>query len=136
MGSCPARQTKRNFDTLLSDFANVVNLSRNNPNLANEFFQTIVVWAPGRFNVFCSKQNFVPASVVITSHHCWCNCIQATSAKRLAPEHITADLSSTLRAAPAATHKPASWCWRLLPSLTYRWGSRLAYTGIIYIFVS
>ena len=55
MGSCPARQTKRNYAPLLSDFASCVHLSRNNPNLTNEFVQTIGFGAPGRFNDFCLR---------------------------------------------------------------------------------
>ena len=41
MGSFPARQTKHNFKTLLSDFANFVDLAKNNTNLTNKFFQLI-----------------------------------------------------------------------------------------------
>ena len=55
MGNCPARQTKWNYDPLLSDFASVVHLSRNNPNLTNEFFFASSknrFCAPGRFNDF------------------------------------------------------------------------------------
>ena len=61
MGSCGARQTKRNYAPLVSDFASVVHLSRNNPNLTNEFLQKNGFGAPGRFNDcdrFPSKEMF------------------------------------------------------------------------------
>ena len=61
MGSCPARQTKRNYGPLLYEFASCVHLSRNIQNLTNDLFINKRFCAPGRFNDFC---RFPPKQVV------------------------------------------------------------------------
>ena len=82
MGCFPARQRKRKYVPLLSDFASFVHLSRNNPHSTNKFFQKVGFGAPGRFNDFClfSLNHIFPrigAEVtvgclgVVSTHYYW-----------------------------------------------------------------